>query len=495
MPRRKKSGRKGSQQVTDKPKPVDDDILTRVTEEAAENLQNHRRKSKREDSVSPKITKKTKNGDSSEDKEDVETDSDHIITNETLALDDGEAYLDLSHVNIQKASLHAEDSSEGGEVESRSKIFVGTLPKDMNDGELRQLFHPYGDIEEAIILKNAMGISKCCGFVRYKREEDAANAIKEMNCKRIRENERPIQVRLAETEPKESWKLFIGSIPNDFDEEKLQEVFEPFGKLVLRHSDGSSRNAGFVRYVNKSDAKRAIASLNEVYYPPHSKIPLVVRFAEPHRLIRQMMSMNMWTPFMSGTPMVPTLINPTTITNTTPMSMAMMRPSKGLGRGYVGNTMGMSHPSVTTYPMDYMAAMGLISSTGNVGYGYGLSPMYPNMMGHMPYTSLATSNVPPKSAAWPEGPEGANIFIYNVPFSCSEQDLYALFAPFGNIMATKIVLDKATQRSKGIGYIAFDNPVSAQFAMQQMNGYTIQGKPLKVVPKRPKPGLEASPSS
>jgi hypothetical protein len=138
MPRRKKSGRKGSQQVTDKPKPVDDDILTRVTEEAAENLQNHRRKSKREDSVSPKITKKTKNGDSSEDKEDVETDSDHIITNETLALDDGEAYLDLSHVNIQKASLHAEDSSEGGEVESRSKIFVGTLPKDMNDGELRK---------------------------------------------------------------------------------------------------------------------------------------------------------------------------------------------------------------------------------------------------------------------------------------------------------------------------------------------------------------------
>ena len=78
---------------------------------------------------------------------------------------------------------------------------------------------------------------------------------------------------------------------------------------------------------------------------------------------------------------------------------------------------------------------------------------------------------------------GANLFIYDVPLSFTEIDLMSLFSPFGKIVSTKIYRDRKTGKSRGFGFVSFDNVESADVAIQKMDGYEIESKVLQVQKK------------
>ncbi len=77
-----------------------------------------------------------------------------------------------------------------------------------------------------------------------------------------------------------------------------------------------------------------------------------------------------------------------------------------------------------------------------------------------------------------------NLFIYHLPQSIDDPKLYELFAPYGNVVSARVFIDKATQQSKCFGFVSYDNPVSANSAIQNMNGYQVSGKRLKVSLKK-----------
>ncbi|XP_053397167.1 CUGBP Elav-like family member 1 isoform X3 [Mercenaria mercenaria] len=109
---------------------------------------------------------------------------------------------------------------------------------------------------------------------------------------------------------------------------------------------------------------------------------------------------------------------------------------------------------------------------------------FPNAFSSQAAQQLQAVNTP--AGKQTEGPEGANLFIYHLPQEFSDQDLMQTFMPFGNVISAKVFIDKQTNLSKCFGFVSYDNPVSAQAAIQAMNGFQIGMKRLKVQLKRPK---------
>jgi len=78
------------------------------------------------------------------------------------------------------------------------------------------------------------------------------------------------------------------------------------------------------------------------------------------------------------------------------------------------------------------------------------------------------------------GPDGANLFVYNIPNYMDDLQLAALFQPFGTVISSSVFRDKVTTQSKGFGFVSYDNPDSAAAAINTMNGFPVDDRKLKV---------------
>ena len=79
-----------------------------------------------------------------------------------------------------------------------------------------------------------------------------------------------------------------------------------------------------------------------------------------------------------------------------------------------------------------------------------------------------------------------NIYVANIPFKASEQELKGLFEEYGEVSSAKIVMDKVTQRSRGFGFIEMPDDASARQAITSLNGFDFLGKTLVVNEARPR---------
>jgi len=66
----------------------------------------------------------------------------------------------------------------------------------------------------------------------------------------------------------------------------------------------------------------------------------------------------------------------------------------------------------------------------------------------------------------------------------TDADLATAFNPFGNVISAKVYVDMLTGESKGFGFVSYDSVISAELAIENMNGFQIGSKRLKVQHKR-----------
>jgi RNA recognition motif-containing protein len=80
---------------------------------------------------------------------------------------------------------------------------------------------------------------------------------------------------------------------------------------------------------------------------------------------------------------------------------------------------------------------------------------------------------------------GNKIYVGNLPFSATSENLNELFSKFGQVDSAKIVMDRDTGRSKGFGFVEMSTDDAAAAAIDKLNGSDMGGRNLVVNEARP----------
>ncbi|KAM9251417.1 CUGBP Elav-like family member 4 isoform 5-T5 [Cariama cristata] len=422
------------------------------------------------------------------------------------------------------------------------KLFIGQIPRNLDEKDLRPLFEEFGKIYELTVLKDRFtGMHKGCAFLTYCERESALKAQSALHeQKTLPGMNRPIQVKPADSESRggtslyfvpEDRKLFVGMLNKQQSEDDVHRLFEAFGNIeectILQGPDGNSKGCAFVKYSSHAEAQAAINALHGSQTMPGASSSLVVKFADTdkERTMRRMQQMagqmGMFNPMaiqfgaygayaqamqqqaaimasvvqgsylnpmaafaaaqmqqmatlnMNG--LVATPITPTSGGSTPPGITAPAVPSipSPIGvNGFTGlppqangqpTTEAVFANGIHPYPAQSPTAADPLQQA-YAGVQQYAGPAYPVAYGQI---SQAFPQLPPMIPQQQrEGPEGCNLFIYHLPQEFGDAELMQMFLPFG--------------------FVSFDNPSSAQAAIQAMNGFQIGMKRLKVQLKRPK---------
>uniref|UniRef100_A0A8C7GDS8 CUGBP Elav-like family member 2 n=1 Tax=Oncorhynchus kisutch TaxID=8019 RepID=A0A8C7GDS8_ONCKI len=439
---------------------------------------------------------------------------------------------------------HSNGSKMNGSIENLEtpdhdsiKMFVGQIPRSWTETELKELFEPYGAVHQINILRDRTATppqSKGCCFVTFytrKAALEAQNALH--NIKTLTGMHHPIQMKPADSEKTnavEDRKLFIGMVTKKYGENEVRLMFSAFGQIeecrILRGPDGLSRGCAFITFSTRAQAANAIKSLHHSQTMEGCTSPMVCKFADTQRDKEQRRLQQQMAQQMQQLNSASTWGNLAGLGGLTPQYLAVMSLglptgdlspaagqtagssagaamntlaslglTQGLGGGLTGASMGLNNLNALTGGVSGMAAMngGLGASMANGSGASSMDALTQAYSGMQQYTASALPSLYSQSllqgaagGSQKEGPEGANLFIYHLPQEFGDQDVLQMFMPFGNVVSAKVFIDKQTNLSKCFGFVSYDNPVSAQAAIQAMNGFQIGMKRLKVQLKRSK---------
>jgi cold-inducible RNA-binding protein len=81
---------------------------------------------------------------------------------------------------------------------------------------------------------------------------------------------------------------------------------------------------------------------------------------------------------------------------------------------------------------------------------------------------------------------GKNIYVGNLPYDTTGDDLVQLFQTYGTVTSGQVIIDKFSGRSRGFGFVEMANDDEAQAAIDALNGTPYGGRPLTVNEARPR---------
>ncbi|XP_061185406.1 CUGBP Elav-like family member 3-B isoform X2 [Saccostrea echinata] len=347
------------------------------------------------------------------------------------------------------------------------KLFVGMLNKQQSEDDVRQLFQPFGNIEECTILRDQNGNSKGCAFVKYSGHNEAQSAINALHG--------------SQTMPGASSSLVVKFADTE-KERQLRRMQQMAGPLGLLNPFAISQIGAYGAYAQQQAALMAAAATQGTYLTSPvttlAHIPQVGALATPNGITTGAL-----------TPTTATLANGTTGINGAPPSVLSPTALAGFQiPQHNGQTPEIyAANGIPHYPGEcQVVELAQAVTNGDPLQAYASMQPYAGIAYPAYGVQQALSQHTTILPAQKEGPEGCNLFIYHLPQEFGDAELAQMFMPFGTVISAKVYVDRATNQSKCFGFVSFDNPTSAQAAIQAMNGFQIGMKRLKVQLKRPK---------
>ncbi|XP_063969795.1 CUGBP Elav-like family member 1 isoform X21 [Lytechinus pictus] len=431
------------------------------------------------------------------------------------------------------------------EVEER-KLFVGMLSKKCDESDVRIMFSAFGSIEECHILRDQMGGHKGCAFVTFATRQMALNGIRSMHQSRIMDGcTSKLVVKFADTQKeKEQKKLqqmaqqmcynnllqmacLGGGMNNQQQQQQQQQgsgLNNPYlfqnaflqlaqqaaaagggggtggnmgnvsnlANLQLPGHEYSSSPVGQTAALTMPQLAALASAVNQQQNSTGGQSQNALAQSQALLAAAQGNSIMGVTPGSTGgtASTASSTITPTANTNSLVAGLTGLH--SGLQQNLQTNTgpSGMgSNPSLAGFRgLPKGAGTNTTSSmTGLTAGLQGLAAQFPNGFGPInAFQQQQQQQVGAAGQKQKEGPEGANLFIYHLPQDYTDTDLISMFSPYGGILSAKVFIDKNTNLSKCFGFVSYDSPISAQTAIQAMNGFSVGTKRLKVQLKRSK---------
>ncbi|MEE6481593.1 hypothetical protein FKM82_012912 [Ascaphus truei] len=403
------------------------------------------------------------------------------------------------------------DSEKSNAVEDR-KLFIGMVSKKCNENDIRVMFSPFGQIEECRILRGPDGLSRvpssnmessrasqhCCAFVTFSTRAMAQNAIKSMHQSQTMEGcSSPIVVKFADTQKDKEQRRMQQQLAQQMQQLNTATWGNLTGLggltpqyLALLQQATSSSNLGAFSGIQQMAGMNALqlqnlatlaaaaaaaqTSATNTNANPLSTASALGALTGPVTGSANNSAMNSLTSL--GT--LQGLAGTVGLNNINALAVAQMLSGMGALNGGLGAT-GLSNGTAGTMDALTQAYSGIQQYAAAA-----LPTLYSQSL--LQQQSAAGSQKEGLLFSSSQGPEGANLFIYHLPQEFGDQDILQMFMPFGNVISAKVFIDKQTNLSKCFGFVSYDNPVSAQAAIQAMNGFQIGMKRLKVQLKRSK---------
>ncbi|XP_074466726.1 CUGBP Elav-like family member 4 isoform X17 [Sebastes fasciatus] len=420
------------------------------------------------------------------------------------------------------------------------KLFIGQIPRNLEEKDLKPLFEEFGKIYELTVLKDRFtGMHKGCAFLTYCARESALKAQSALHeQKTLPGMNRPIQVKPADSEGRGgcAFVKFSSHAEAQAAINSLhggQTMPGASSSLVVKFADTDKERT--LRRMHQMAGQLGIFSPMTIQFGAYGAYSHAVSLSpagEETQMMQQQAALMAATQGSYLNPMaaiaaaqmqqmaafnvnglVATPMTPSSGTSTPPGISATAVPSIATTIGVNGfsalppqsNGQPNSEPIYTNGIHPYPAQSPTVTDPLQQAYAgvqhyaaaypaaYApISQAFPQQPTIIPQQQregayiIYNPTLTADSSVRDSGPEGCNLFIYHLPQEFGDAELMQMFLPFGNVISAKVFVDRATNQSKCFGFVSFDNPSSAQAAIQAMNGFQIGMKRLKVQLKRPK---------
>jgi len=430
------------------------------------------------------------------------------------------------NLNFIASQLRGNNAGRGGmdhgmsDAERENKLFVGMLPKILSEMDLIDIFSCYGELREVHLMRNQEGSSKGCAFVKFAKRESATTAISMLHDVVPVGSTRPLVVKFAncksryyhhDNAPATATSLMFGADglgrgPLYGSSEAPQVNLADMAlrgqqsNNILRTGSGlqghnyypgnGNSNSSGLQYGMQSQ----LSHQSKPYYQQQGRYPQQEQATSEIKggLGYGQQQFRGSEEFYGAIDQKPRYAGHGQQTHSTDLPLGKESSLNPNAMYHYGGGGEHGHGLKTNpYPQQMMhmqngggqyrnaaPLQGGVPRAAQLGlgaqFGFGRDPSD----GSLSHSHESGSSKPP------EGPDGANLFIYHLPRDVTDSDLGTLFAPFGNVVSAKVFVDKKTSDSKGFGFVSYDSAAAAEVAIGTMNGYQIGAKRLTVQHKK-----------